>query len=473
MVSKGDAPAPQQTIALGVRRKFPFLAAVLPVIALGTFGQIKTLDELTRHFPVLTEIQDVVPAAYEFAIPVEQKILPPLNLAPEQRSSRTLFVRRGDTLQELLASGGVSWEQAEKVVAAIREFYDPRKLRVGQELSVTLQPGQPSGAIASTADRTPRAKPEMELSGLVLQTDAGRYVVANRQSDGGFTGQEVMSRLTTAPHLAKGAINSSLFDAANSSGVPVQVIVELLRLFSYDVDFQRDIQPGDRFEILYDRKIDSKGQLVSNDAIRYAALTLSGQKKELFRHTTSDDGLAGYFDRYGHGAKKALMKTPVDGARLTSSFGYRKHPILGYTRMHKGADFAAIKGTPIMAAGDGVIEMSGWNGNYGKYIRIRHNEQYQTAYAHLSGFGKSIKPGARVRQGQIIGYTGSTGRSTGPHLHYEVLAKGVQVNPQQMKLPTARALQGGMLSSFRRLRDSLDRERLTLSEQPVNVVSQR
>jgi len=474
MVSKGDAPAPQQIIALGARRKFPFLAAVLPVIALGTFGQIKTLEELTQHFPVLAEIQDVVPAAYEFAIPVEQKILPPLNLAanlaPAQRSSRTLFVRRGDTLQELLASGGVSWEQAEKVVAAIREFYDPRKLRVGQELSVTLQP---SGAVTSTADGIPRAKPEMELSGLVLQTDAGRYVVANRQSDGGYTGQEVLARLTTAPHLAKGAINSSLFDAASNSGVPVPVIVELLRLFSYDVDFQRDIQPGDRFEVLYDRKLDSKGQLVSNGAIRYAALTLSGTKKELFRHTTSDDGMADYFDRYGHGAKKALMKTPIDGAKLTSSFGFRKHPILGYTRMHKGADFAAVKGTPIMAAGEGVIEMSGWNGNYGKYIRIRHNEKYQTAYAHLSGFGKSIKPGARVRQGQIIGFTGSTGRSTGPHLHYEVLVNGAQVNPQHMKLPTARALQGGLLSDFKKLRDNLDKERLALSEQPVNVANLR
>ena len=454
--SSAQRPTPlRQT---GAPCKFPFLAVLLPVIALGTFGQIKTLDRLTAHFPKLAEMR--LPA-YEIAVPVEQRLLPPLSGAGAVRSSRTLFVRRGDTLQELLAAGGVSWAQAEKVVAAIREFYDPRKLRVGQELNVTLQPGAPA---SPKPNEKPNAKPNWEISDLVLQADAGRTIVARRQADGGYAGEELKAALTTAPQLAKGEIDSSLFVSAQRTGLPVNVIVELIRLFSFDVDFQRDIQPGDRFEVLYDHALNQAGEVVSTGAVRYAALTLSGDRKELFRHVTSDDGVADYFNRSGHGAKKALMKTPVDGARLSSNFGLRKHPILGYTRMHKGVDFAAPKGTPIMAAGDGVVELAGWNGAYGKYIRIRHNSNYQTAYAHVSGFGKTIHRGARVRQGQIIGFTGSTGRSTGPHLHYEILAGGKQVNPQSMKLPTARKLTGRMLADFKQLRDGFDKERQALSK---------
>lgn len=443
------------------QRKIPFLAIALPIIAMATFGQIKTLDKLAAYFPSIAETQLVALPAVE----VEQHLLPPPPVAVTPgRSSRTLFVRRGDTLQKLLAAGGVSWAQAEQVVTAIKAFYDPRKLRIGQKLSVTLD-AMKSGAEAAVG--APSDKPDWELSGLVLQADVDRDVVAQRQPDGGFSGGEVMRALTRAPVLAQGRIATSLFEAAVDAGLPADTIAGLIRLFSYDVDFQRDIQPDDRFEVLYEREFTANGEVARTGAIHYAALILSGEKKELFRHLPSDTGAAEYFNRFGHGAAKALMKTPIDGALLTSSFGMRRHPILGYTRMHKGADFAAAKGTPVMAAGGGVIESSGWNGDYGKYVRIRHNGQYQTAYAHLSGFAKGIGKGAQVRQGQIIGYTGSTGRSTGPHLHYEVLQDGAQVNPQKMKLPTARELKGAMLADFRKVIDALDQERQALAYAPA------
>lgn len=448
-------------------RKIPFLAIALPIIAIATFGQMKTLGRLAAYFPSVAETRLAALPAGEV---VQRELPPPPGAATPIRASRTLFVRRGDTLQQLLAAGGVSWAQAGQVVTAIKGFYDPRKLRIGQKLDVTLDAVK-SGSQA--AGGTPRAKPGWELSGLVLQAGVDRDVVARRLPGGGFSGGEVVRPLTRDPVLAQGRITSSLFVAAAAAGMPAGTIAELIRLFSYDVDFQRDIQPDDRFEVLYERELTAEGEVARAGPIRYASLILSGEKKELFRHSPSGATDAEYFNRFGHGITKALMKTPIDGALLTSSFGMRKHPILGYTRMHKGVDFAAAKGTPVMAAGSGVIETSGWNGNFGKYVRIRHNGQYQTAYAHLAGFAKGIGKGAQVRQGQIIGFSGSTGRSTGPHLHYEVLQGGVQVNPQKMKLPTARELKGAMLADFKKQRDGLDKERLALSGRPTGIASLR
>jgi murein DD-endopeptidase MepM/ murein hydrolase activator NlpD len=215
------------------------------------------------------------------------------------------------------------------------------------------------------------------------------------------------------------------------------------------VDFQREIQPGDSFEIYFDRYEDGKGQTVKAGPLLYAGLTLSGQPHHLYLYTAKDDGSADYYDEKGQSVRKALLKTPIDGAKITSGFGNRMHPILGYTKMHKGLDFGAAKGTPIHAAGDGTIEMAGPNSSYGNYVRIRHTGSYSTAYAHMSGFGSGIRVGARVRQGDVIGYVGTTGRSTGPHLHYEVLKDAKQVDPRGIKMPTGRQLAGKELDSFK------------------------
>lgn len=452
-------------------QKLPFGAVLLPVIALATFGQIASFDRLSAHFPGLFSYETRGPA-YP-AAPVVSEILPPLTPVKTASGktasglfpagSQTVTVTRGDTLQSLLTKGGVSWDEAEQAVAAIRKFFDPRDLHAGQQLSVILAP-------AKTSDAGPAAQ-GAQLARVAIEADVDRLVVAKRQADGGFAGQEVIRPLTQTARFVSGKIQSSLFESAQAADIRPEIVVELIRLFSYDVDFQRDVQPGDSFDVLYDRDMDENGRVARTGAIRYAALTIGKERKELFRFAPSGSDKPEYFDQKGHAAQKALMKTPVDGAKLSSRFGMRKHPILGYTRMHKGLDFATATGTPVMAAGQGFVDMAGWNGAYGKYVRIQHNDGYSTAYGHLSGFGKGVRKGMRVRQGQVIGYSGSTGRSTGPHLHYEVLAYGSQVNPQSMKLPTAQALSGSDLAHFKKLRETISRERAALSQKALKTAS--
>ena len=223
------------------------------------------------------------------------------------------------------------------------------------------------------------------------------------------------------------------------------------------MDFQRDIRPGDGFEVMFKRFHDAEGNLVHNGAIVHAALTLSGERRPIYLHTTAD-GRTGYFNEKGESARKALMRTPIDGARLSSAFGKRRHPVLGYSMMHRGVDFAAPAGTPIYAAGQGSIVYAGRKGAYGNYIRLRHNRLYATAYAHMRRFARGMAKGRRVKQGQVIGYVGSTGRSTGPHLHYEILREGRRVNPFKVKMPSGRKLTGKELERFLAARDDIDRQ---------------
>ncbi len=393
--------------------------------------------------------------------------LPPPDAAAENMRSATLVVERGDTLQKMIRRGGASAAEAEAAVTAIRAYFDPRKLQINQEISLTLESRKMPIAAAGYPHGAPPAKPLMRLSHLTIQTDVDRFVTVTRQRDGSFSADEIITELLSRPTLAQGTIDSNLFTAARKAGASADTVVELIRLFSFDVDFQRDIRRGDGFEILFDQEHDYNGEVARAGPIRYASLTLSGKRKELFRFQPPGEPDADYFDENGKTARKALMKTPIDGARLSSGFGPRKHPILGYTRMHKGTDFAAPRGTPIMAAGNGTVEIAGRNGGYGNYIRIRHNGQYKTAYAHLSKFAQGIRKGARVRQGQTIGYVGSTGRSTGPHLHYEVHFNGKQVNSRTLKLPTGRSLQDSALVAFHRARDEIAQERIAMGARPV------
>ena len=220
-------------------------------------------------------------------------------------------------------------------------------------------------------------------------------------------------------------------------------------MYSFDIDFQRDIQKNTKFEISFETLINENRNEISYGRIKYINLKIQNKNLEYFLFKT-DENFYDYFNREGKNVKKSLMKTPIDGARLSSNFGMRKHPILGYNKLHKGLDFAAPKGTPVYAAGNGVIEYANNNGGYGKYIRIRHNNEYKTAYAHLSGFKKGISKGKRVNQGEIIGYVGSTGRSTGPHLHYEIIFQNKQINPMKMKLPSGKILTGDELLKFKK-----------------------
>ena len=232
-------------------------------------------------------------------------------------------------------------------------------------------------------------------------------------------------------------------------GFPQDILIKLIKLFSFDLDFQRDIKKNTVVSISYEYNQILQNNKIEYEDLNYALISVDGKNIEYFKFMTSD-GYLDYFNREGKNVKKSILKTPLDGARLSSNFGMRKHPISGYNKMHKGVDFAAPKGTPIYAGGNGVIEFVGNNGGYGKYIRIRHNNEYKTAYAHLSRFKKGISKGTRVNQGEIIGYVGSTGNSTGPHLHYEIIFNNKHINPLKLKLPSGKVLKGKELENFKR-----------------------
>ena len=347
---------------------------------------------------------------------------------------KAVVIRKGDTLSEALTRAGGTREEAEAAIVAFRKVHNPRRLRIGQTLSISFDQAEGSSG-------------GLRLAILALDVAPNRDVVVTRGNDGIFLPSVVDRPLDRLLHRTVGAVDSSLYDAVLDAGMPLQVFMEMVHIFSYDIDFQRDIQPGNRFEVLYEAAYDMAGDFVENGPLLYARLEVGDRTIELFRYQP-DEGPADYLDAGGESVRKALMRTPINGARLSSGFGMRKHPILGYNKKHLGLDFAAPKGTPVFAAGDGTITRIGYTGNYGEYIRIRHNGTYNTGYAHLSGYAKGMKRGKRVRQGQVIGYVGSTGMSTGPHLHYEVMRGEKRINPMTLKLPTGRKLTGAELAEF-------------------------
>ena len=246
----------------------------------------------------------------------------------------------------------------------------------------------------------------------------------------------------------------SIYETALRNKVPTSVIDEMIRVYSYDVDFQRKAKPGDAFEVFYvgddDNNPDHKPDVM------YASLTVGGEARKFYRFITPDDNIADYYDESGKSAKKFLVRKPVPTAIMRSGFGSRRHPILGYVKMHTGVDWAAPMGTPILAAGNGALEKVGWESGYGKYIRIKHTNGYETAYGHMTAFARGMEPGVRVRQGQVIGYVGSTGKSTGAHLHYEILVNGRFVDPMRIKLPRGRVLDGPVLANFEHERERVE-----------------
>lgn len=375
----------------------------------------------------------------------------------------TVEIENGDNLMDVLVKAGAERADAHTAIQSLKGVYDPRRdLRVGDELQITLGP--------TTNSASPAETPDYELSSLRLPITYDREVEVERADGDDFIAREIELPLTTEFVRVSGVIDSSLFVNGRNAGIPISVLIELIRIYSFDVDFQRDIWNGDAFEIMFERQRNEDDLVVNNGDIHYAKLTLRGTDLPFYRFETSK-GTIDYFNEKGESVRKALMKTPLDGARLSSRFGKRKHPILGYTRLHAGVDFAAPTGTPIYAAGDGTVEVAKVNGGYGKYIRIRHNGTYSTAYAHLNGYARGVSSGKRVRQGQVIGYVGSTGRSTGPHLHYEIHRDGKQINPLGLKLPSGEKLKGDRLAAFQSLRESVDARFASLAQPALTADS--
>ena len=350
-------------------------------------------------------------------------------------NKKILEIKKGSNLNHSLVKFGINRYDTQLAVKAISNLINPRNILAGQKVHITYN--------------------KNDLYTLTIPISKIRKISATKMDDKSFFHYEDIINLNKSNKTVYGTINSSLFLASKKVGIPAQITMEMIRIFSWDIDFQRDIQPGDKFEIIYETFSDKKNNIIKDGKILYTGLKVNNKWHKLYYFPTKSK-YPEYFNVKGESAKKALLKTPVDGARLSSRFGKRKHPILGYTRMHRGIDFAAPYGTPVMAAGNGTIEKASRNGGYGKYVRIRHKNNYKTAYAHLKGYARNIRPGKAVKQGQIIGYIGSTGVSTGPHLHYEVLKKGRQVNPLSLKLPTGKKLTGNLYAKFKNQIEKID-----------------
>ena len=273
-----------------------------------------------------------------------------------------------------------------------------------------------------------------------------KILLVKDKANNDFKKQEILITLKNKIIYKKNLIKKSLYSSAIEVGLPPSIIIDFARIYGFEVDFQRDIKKNDEFQILYEVFLDNNNKIIQTGNILFSNLNLSGNNLGLYYFNKK--GYEGHYDKFGRSIQKALMKTPINGARLSSSFGMRKHPIDGFNKMHRGTDFAAPLGTPIMASGNGVISKVGWCGGGGNCVKIKHNKTYQTVYAHMSKFAKGIKKNVRVKQGQIIGYVGSTGKSTGPHLHYEVIENGKRINSQKMKLPSGKTLKDKMRNNF-------------------------
>lgn len=368
-----------------------------------------------------------------------------------------LKVGKGDTLVDMLVANRVQTSEAHQIINALKSKFNPGQLKIGQKISVTLARHETLGdkaAVQELAIKLPN------LSTIELQ----------RLESGGFNVAATENASNQKTFRGKGKVRSSLFQAGAEAHIPANTMRELVKAFSYDIDFQREIHPGDTVEVLMDKKQIKKGTYsTAGGTLRYAALTLQGTKYEIFRFKDANGELA-WFDGNGKSIKKSLLRTPVDAVHITSGFGLRTHPIMGYTKMHRGVDFGASTGTPIMAAGDGVVTFKGWSNSYGNFVTIKHNDKYETAYGHCSRFG-NIAVGKRVKQGQVIAYVGMTGMATGPHLHYEVREAGNQVNPVAKQFNMAAGLGGKKLAAFKTAKQSALNELASLAKKSTTVAS--
>ncbi len=360
-------------------------------------------------------------------------------------------VKKGDSVASVLHDLGAQPDEISAITGELGSFGKSGGLRPGQKLRVLLSPVPKSKRLQPVrvivAD-------DGGVDAAVALSDSGKYVqvdVKNVDSDVAENSGD------TAPVNASGIdLYHSVYQTALRDEVPRPVIDDLIRIYSFDVDFQRKVQPGDSFEVLYSGHDEKNPAAGAAGEVLFAALTVGGETKRLYRFETPDDGLIDYYDAAGKSAKKFLIRKPVAEGEMRSGFGLRRHPILGYVKMHTGVDWAAPRGTQIFAAGNGVVEKEGWESGYGKFILIRHHNGYETAYGHMSAYAKGIREGEHVRQGQVIGFMGSTGLSTGSHLHFEIRINDRFVDPMRIKLPRGRELRGKILAAFDKERQRVD-----------------
>ncbi|WP_456728515.1 M23 family metallopeptidase [Bradyrhizobium sp. USDA 3364] len=365
---------------------------------------------------------------------------------------RVHVVKKGDSITSILRDQGATPDETKAIAATLGPRGRDGGLKEGQKVRILMAPSAPGARLQPY--RVIVAN-DSYVEAVAALSDIGKYVAVDVQSMNTVTDTADNSSDDDEDDGSGVRLYQSIYETALRSKVPPTVIDDMVKIYSYDVDFQRKVQPGDSFDVFYAGE-DEGVTSTEKTEVLYAALTVGGETKKYYRFQSSDDGLVDYYDETGKSAKKFLVRKPVNNAIMRSGFGGRRHPILGYVKMHTGVDWATAYGTPIFASGNGVLETAGYEGGYGKYIRIKHANGYETAYGHMSAFAKGMEAGKKVRQGQVIGFVGSTGQSTGPHVHYEILVNGRFVDPMRVKLPRGRSLEGPMLASFEKERDRIE-----------------
>jgi murein DD-endopeptidase MepM/ murein hydrolase activator NlpD len=368
-------------------------------------------------------------------------------------NERVHVVKKGDSVTSILREQGATPEEAKAIAATLGTRGRDGGLREGQKLRILMAPAAPGPGQRLQPYRVIVAN-DSAIEAVAALSDLGKYVAVDVQSLNTVT--ETADNSDDEEDDGTGVrLYQSIYETALRNKVPPSVIEDMVRIYSYDVDFQRKVQPGDSFDVFFAGD-DENTAVVEKTEVLFASLTVGGETRKYYRFQTPDDSVVDFYDETGKSAKKFLVRKPVNNAIMRSGFGGRRHPILGYVKMHTGVDWATPYGTPIFASGNGVVEKVGWEGGYGKYVRLKHNNGYETAYGHMSAFAKGMEPGKRVRQGQVIGFVGSTGMSTGAHVHYEILVNGRFVDPMRVKLPRGRSLEGPLMASFEKERDRLD-----------------
>ena len=341
-------------------------------------------------------------------------------------------IKSGDSIQKILKKFKVQNNEIQTIISQYKKYGNPNQLLTDNKIEIIVKENSSEKDNLIVKFSVPITK----STTIEITKDEDEKIIAKK----------IITKLYKRKFLAENIITNNLYKSAIDANINPDTIIEFARIFGFEIDFQRDIRKNDYFKIVYDKYFDENGEFIKSGSILYAHMSVNGREITLYKF--GDDKNYGYFDINGKSVEKALMKTPINGARLSSSFGMRKHPILGFNKMHRGTDFAAKSGTPIMASGSGTIVLAKWCGGGGNCIKIKHNTTYETIYAHMKNFAKGMRKGKKVRQGQIIGYVGSTGMSTGPHLHYEVIVNGKRVNSQKLKLPSGKILKNNERKLF-------------------------
>ena len=360
-------------------------------------------------------------------------------------------VKNGDTLLKILADVGAQEQDVFSILNALKKIKFSQSLNIGAVISITYR----SQNNEESADASDNKK--VVISNVTIPSSVEENIVITRKNDGGYDARELKIKLLRYNSRYFGVIKNGLFVDGVEAGISPNSMMNMINLYGYDIDFQRDIHSGDKFEMLVESFYDENGKKVRDGSVLYSSLVLQNRKIDIYMHKV--DNRIEYFDSKGNSIKKSLLRTPINGARVSSGFGMRRHPILGYSKMHKGVDFSASTGTPILAAGAGTLVYMGIKGGYGNYVQIKHNNDYSTAYGHASRFNKKFRVGAKVKQGDVVAFVGTTGRSTGPHLHFELLHRGSQVNPAKVKATSGIKLVGKELVRFESSKNEIDKYR--------------